>query len=224
MFRRSLMGYYVQHKIYLKDNSRDKLELLQDLLEEYNGKMEIGMDTVYDDDGEPREVLCLSDASWNFGSGSTWYTFDMNLADVSETFNEKYPDETIYVYTKSEDGLEYTCRFEDGGYDSDNVTHYRQELDMVCKELNKEEGSAFGGLFNVQLVAGHPTVRFREGAYTMIGWNYFELYGEAYRGGYATEAPKTMCHSSRNYNSLEDRARAMKLLYDYIVEHRSEFR
>lgn len=99
------MGYYVQHKIYLKDNSREKLELLQNLLEQYFCRLEIENNTVYDDDGEPMEMLCLSDAQWNFGSGTTWYTFDMNVADVSVTFNEKYPNETIYVYTKSEKAM-----------------------------------------------------------------------------------------------------------------------
>lgn len=217
------MGYYVQHKIYLKDKSRDKLELLQDLLEQYNEGMTIETDIVYDDDGESVETLCLSDATSNFGLGTTWYPFERNMEDISELFNEKYPDETIYVYTKSEDGFEETYRFEDGGYDSHRVTHFRQELDKVCKNLNAKGDSACGGLFSVRKIAGHPTVRFHDGAYTVIDWNYFELYGQSYNGSYTTESPKTIHHSSRNYNSLEDRARAMKILYDYIVKHRSEF-
>lgn len=217
------MGYYVQHKIFLKDNSREKLELLQNLLEQYFCRLDIENNTVYDDDGEPMEMLCLSDAQWNFGSGTTWYTFDMNVADVSVTFNEKYPNETIYVYTKSEEGHEETYRFADGGCRSDKVTHYRQELEKACEQLNADKIEACGGLYNVQMVEGYPTIRFRDGAYTMIDWNYFELYWQGLSKGYSTKAPETMCHSSRNYSSLEDRSRAMKLLYDYIVEHRSEF-
>lgn len=218
------MSYDVQHKIYLKDGNEEKLTLLQELLIEYNGKMDIGMDTVFDDDGEPIPMLCLSDAEWNFGRGCTWYTFDVNMCAISEAFNRKYPDETIYAYTKTEDGFEEKYSFEDGNVQTEKVIHFRQELEKVCKQLNENSHKAYAGLYEIQMVAGHPTVRFREGAYTMIDWNYFELYGNIFQESYSTELPTAMHISSRNYSSLEDRARAMKLLYDYMVEHRGEFR
>lgn len=217
------MSYYVKHKFYFEDSSHEKLKLLQDLLSEYFDGMEIKMDTVYDDDGEPKDVLCLSDECWNCGSGTTWYTFETNVAEISLAFNEKYQGDIIYAYTKSEDGFEETYSFKDGEYDSVIVTHYRQELRKICNELNAEKNKAYTELYKVYMIAGHPTVRFHDGAYTMINWNYFELFGNYFSGGYSTMPPDAMHHPSRNYSSLEDRSRAMKLLFDYIVQHRSEF-
>ena len=216
------MSYYVKHKFYLDDNNLEKLEFLQNLLRKYFDGMEIKMDTVYDDDGDSRDVLCLSDEGWNFGSGTTWYSFETDVADISMAFNEKYQSDVFYAYTKSEDGFEETYCFKDGEYDSFKVIHFRQELKKVCDELNVEKNKACGGLYEVQKISGHPTVRFHDGAYTMIDWNFFELFGNS-SGGYSTEAPVAMHHPSRNYTSLEGRSRAMKLLYDYIVQHRNEF-
>lgn len=217
------MSYYVKHKFYFENNCREKLELLQNLLREYFDGMEIKMDTVYDDDGEPKKVLCLSDECWNCGSGTTWYTFETNVADISLAFNEMYQGEIIYAYTKSEDGFEDTYGFKDGDYNRSKVIHYRKELRKVCNKLNSKKNKASRGLYEVHMIAGHPTVRFHDGAYTMIGWNYFELFDTCFSGGYSTVAPDAMYHPSRNYNSMEGRSRAMKLLYDYIVQHRSEF-
>lgn len=218
------MSYYVQHKIYLKDSDKEKLLFLKGLLDEYNSGMEIATETVYDNDGEPFEKLCLSDAAWNFGSGCTWYMFDTNMLDISEKFNQKYPGESIYAYIKTEDGCEETYKFEGGDCQSDKVVHFREELEKVCRQLNKEGLNAYGGLYNVEILAGHPTVRFHDGAYTIINWNYFELYKDQFTRSYNTTPPTTMYDPTRNYNSLENRSRAMKLLYDYIVEHRSDFR
>lgn len=145
------------------------------------------------------------------------------MADISIAFNEKYQDDVIYVYTKSEDGFEETYSFKDGDYNSTTVIHFRQELRKVCNKLNAMKHKSNIGLYEVHMIARHPTVRFHDGAYTMIGWNFFELFGNCFSGGYSTMPPNAMHHPSRNYSSLEERSRAMKLLYDYIVQHRSEF-
>ena len=69
------MGYYSRHSIFLKDNDRQKLELIQKLLEEEDSAFDIREETVYLYDGESITVPCVSDENWNSGLGYKWYDF-----------------------------------------------------------------------------------------------------------------------------------------------------
>ena len=99
------MGYYSRHSIFLKDNDRQKLTLIQKLLEEENVAFDIREETVYLYDGESITVPCVSDENWYSGFGYKWYDFEYDMKKVSEKFNRQYPDEVIEVYVKTEDGF-----------------------------------------------------------------------------------------------------------------------
>ena len=97
-----IMGYYSRHSIFLKDNDRQKLELIQKLLEEEDVGFDIREETVYLYDGEAVTMPCVSDENWNSGFGFKWYDFEYDMKKVSEKFNQQYPDEVIMVYVKTE--------------------------------------------------------------------------------------------------------------------------
>ena len=73
------MGYYSRHSIFLKDNDRQKLTLIQKLLEEENVAFDIREETVYLYDGVSITVPCVSDENWNSGFGYKWYDFEYDM-------------------------------------------------------------------------------------------------------------------------------------------------
>ena len=58
-------------------------------------------ETVYQYDGEPLTVLCISDVNWNDGDGYVWYDFETDMERISEKFNRQYPEDAIIVYVKT---------------------------------------------------------------------------------------------------------------------------
>ena len=211
------MAYYSRHSIFLYDNDKQKLLYLQTLIEEEELSFELREETVYQYDGEPLNMLCISDANYGPEIGCSWYWFDRDMERVSEKFNQKYPDDLIAVYVKTEDGYEILYEFHDGGSNYTDIIHFQTELNKVCEELNQKNAEVPVPLFEVIDIAHHPTVLFHFGAYTFIGYNVFELYSEDNRT-YVGVA--SFGHSSRNYNHLPYRAKAQQILYDYLLEKR----
>ena len=153
------MGYYSRHSIFLKDNDRQKLKLIQKLLEEEDVAFDIRGETVFLYDGEAVTVPCVSDENWNSGFGFKWYDFEYDMKKVSEKFSKRYPDEVIMVYVKTEDGFEILYEFQDGELRNDiEVVHYQRELEKVCQELNKMSEKDWVPLYQVMDVAHHPTI------------------------------------------------------------------
>ena len=211
------MAYYSRHSIFLYDNDKQKLLYLQSLIEEEELSFELREETVYQYDGEPLNMLCISDDNYGPEIGCSWYSFDHDMERVSEKFNQKYPDDLIAVYVKTEDGYEILYEFHDGVSNYTDIIHFQTELNKVCEELNQKNEDVPAPLFEVIDIAHHPTVLFHFGAYTFIGYNVFELYSEDNRtyGVFAS-----FSHSSRNYNHLPYRAKAQQILYDYLLEIR----
>ena len=211
------MAYYSRHSIFLYDNDKQKLLYLQTLIEEEELSFELREETVYQYDGEPLNMLCISDANYGPEIGCSWYWFDRDMERVSEKFNQKYPDDQIAVYVKTEDGYEILYEFHDGGSNYTDIIHFQTELNKVCEELNQKNAEVPVPLFEVIDIAHHPTVLFHFGAYTFIGYNVFELYSEDNR---TYGAVASFGHSSRNYNHLPYRAKAQQILYDHLLEIR----
>ena len=211
------MAYYSRHSIFLYDNDKQKLLYLQTLIEEEELSFELREETVYQYDGEPLNMLCISDANYGPEIGCSWYWFDHDMERVSEKFNQKYPDDQIAVYVKTEDSYEILYEFHDGVSNYTDIIHFQPELNKVCEELNQKNAEVSVPLFEVIDIAHHPTVLFHFGAYTFIGYNVFELYSEDNRT-YVGVA--SFGHSSRNYNHLPYRAKAQQILYDYLLEIR----
>ena len=211
------MAYYSRHSIFLYDNDKQKLLYLQTLIEEEELSFELREETVYQYDGEPLNMLCISDANYGPEIGCSWYWFDRDMERVSEKFNQKYPDDQIAVYVKTEDGYEILYEFHDVESNYTDIIHFQTELNKVCEELNQKNAEVPVPLFEVIDIAHHPTVLFHFGAYTFIGYNVFELYSEDNRT-YVGVA--SFGHSSRNYNHLPYRAKAQQILYDYLLEKR----
>ena len=65
------MAYYSRHSIFLYDNDKQKLLYLQSLIEEEELSFELREETVYQYDGEPLNMLCISDA--NYGHSNRNY-------------------------------------------------------------------------------------------------------------------------------------------------------
>lgn len=211
------MAYYSRHSIFLLNNDKQKLQFIKSLLDKNDLSFVMQEETVYQYDGEPLTVSCISDVNWNEGSGFVWYDFEHDMEQISEKFNQKYHDEPINVYVKTEDGLENLYEFYDGGSCDTEIIHYQVELIKVCEELNQKNAEVPVPLFEVIDIAHHPTVLFHFGAYTFIGYNVFELYSEDNR---TYGAVASFGHSSRNYNHLPYRAKAQQILYDYLLEIR----
>ena len=211
------MAYYSRHSIFLYDNDKQKLLYLQSLIEEEKLSFELREETVYQYDGEPLNILCISDANYDPEIGCSWYSFDHDMERISEKFNQKYPDDQIAVYVKTEDGYEILYEFRDGVSNYTDIIHFQTELNKVCEELNQKNAEVPVPLFEVIDIAHHPTVLFHFGAYTFIGYNVFELYSEDNR---TYGAVASFGHSSRNYNHLPYRAKAQQILYDYLLEIR----
>ena len=58
------MAYYSRHSIFLYDNDKQKLLYLQTLIEEEELYFELREEIVYQYDGEPLNMLCISDANY----------------------------------------------------------------------------------------------------------------------------------------------------------------
>ena len=213
-----MMGYYSRHSIFLKDNDKQKLLLIQKLLEEEDVAFDIREETVYLYDGKAVTVPCVSDENWNSGFGFKWYDFEYDMKKVSEKFNQQYPDEVIMVYVKTEDGFEIQYEFWDGDLRNDiEVVHYQRELEKVCEELNNRCEKDWVPLYQVLDVARHPTILCHYGAYTFIGYNVFELYSDFNKSFSIT---RSLGHCSRHYENISGRIKAMQILYDNLVERR----
>ena len=211
------MAYYSRHSIFLYDNDKQKLLYLQTLIEEEELSFELREETVYQYDGEPLNMLCISDANYGPEIGCSWYWFDHDMERVSEKFNQKYPDDQIAVYVKTEDGYEILYEFHDGVSNYTDIIHFQLELIKVCEELNQITSKEQLPLFEVVTIANHPTILFHYGAFTFIGYNVIELYGD-----FDQHFGLTISYgdSGRNYNNLPERIEAQQILYDNLLERR----
>ena len=130
------MAYYSRHSIFLYDNDKQKLFYLQSLIEEEKLSFELREEIVYQYDGEPLNMLCISDANYGPEIGCAWYSFYDDMERVSEKFNQRYPDDRIAVYVKTEDSYEILYEFHDGVSNYTDIIHFQTELNKVCEELN----------------------------------------------------------------------------------------
>jgi hypothetical protein len=172
------MAYNSRPSIFLTNNDKQKLSFLNPLVDEEDVFFMLSEETVYQYDGEPLTVPCISDINWNYGDGYVWHDFETDMERVSEKFNRQYPDDVISIYVKTEDGFENLYEFHDGGVRNTDIIHYQAELNKVCEELNQNAPEASLPLYEVIDIADHPTVLFHYGAYTFIGYNIFEIYSE----------------------------------------------
>ena len=211
------MAYNSRHSIFLYSNDKQKLLFLKSLLDEENLCFVLQKETVYQYDGEPLTVLCISDINWNYGDGYVWYNFETDMERISEKFNHHYPDDVISIYVKTEDGFENLYEFHDGGVRNTDIIHYQAELNKVCEELNQNAPEASLPLYEVIDIADHPTVLFHYGAYTFIGYNIFEIYSECCQY-FKTEIP--IGSPIRNYDHTTFRIKALQILYNNLQERR----
>ena len=212
------MAYYSRHSIFLHDNDKQKLSLVQSILNEEGLSFVLQEETVYQYDGESLTVPCISDVNWNDGDGYVWYDFETDMERISEKFNWQYPEDTIIVYVKTEDGFENLYEFRDGSLSSDEeIIHYQAELNKVCEGLNQIASKAPLQLYEVIDIAHHPTIIFHYGAYTFIGYNIYEIYSQ---DNQSFEITATIAYPSRNYDHLPNRIKAQQILYDNLLERR----
>ena len=211
------MAYNSRHSIFLRSNDKQKLLFLKSLLDEENLCFVLQKETVYQYDGEPLTVLCISDINWNYGDGYVWYNIETDMERISEKFNHRYPDDVISIYVKTEDGFENLYEFHDGGVRNTDIIHYQAELNKVCEELNQNAPEASLPLYEVIDIADHPTVLFHYGAYTFIGYNIFEIYSECCQY-FKTEIP--IGSPIRNYDHTTFRIKALQILYNNLLERR----
>ena len=212
------MAYNSRHSIFLRSNDKQKLLFLKSLLEEENLSFVLQKETVYQYDGEPLTVSCISDVNWNYGDGYVWYDFETDMERISEKFNQQYPDDVISVYVKTEDGFENLYEFCEGSLRNNvEVIHYQEELNKVCEELNQKTPEASLPLYEVIDIANHPTILFHYGAYTFIGYNIYELYSD-WCQCFKTEIP--IGSPIRNYNHTPYRVKALQILYNNLLERR----
>ena len=211
------MAYNSQHSIFLRSNDKQKLLFLKSLLDEENLCFVLQKETVYQYDGEPLTVLCISDINWNYGDGYVWYNIETDMERISEKFNHRYPDDVISIYVKTEDGFENLYEFHDGGVRNTDIIHYQAELNKVCEELNQNAPEASLPLYEVIDIADHPTVLFHYGAYTFIGYNIFEIYSDCCQY-FKTEIP--IGSPIRNYDHTTFRIKALQILYNNLQERR----
>ena len=138
---------------------------------------------------------------------------------ISEQFNQKYPNDVISVYVKTEDGFENLYEFRDGSLSCDeDIIHYQTELQKVCEELNHMASETPLRLYEVIDIANHPTIVFHSGAYTFIGYNIYEIYS---RNNYSFDTTAVIAFPSRNYDSLPYRIKAQQILYNNLLERRA---
>ena len=212
------MAYNSRHSIFLRSNDKQKLLFLKSLLEEENLSFVLQKETVYQYDGEPLTVSCISDVNWNYGDGYVWYDFETDMERITEKFNQQYPDDVISVYVKTEDGFENLYEFCEGSLRNNvEVIHYQEELNKVCEELNQKTPEASLPLYEVIDIANHPTILFHYGAYTFIGYNIYELYSD-WCQCFKTEIP--IGSPIRNYNHTPYRVKALQILHDNLLERR----
>ena len=211
------MAYNSRHSIFLYSNDKQKLFFLKSLLDKEDLCFVLQKETVYQYDGEPLTVLCISDINWNYGDGYVWYNFETDMERISEKFNHHYPDDVISIYVKTEDGFENLYEFHDGGVRNTDIIHYQAELNKVCEELNQNAPEASLPLYEVIDIADHPTVLFHYGAYTFIGYNIFEIYSECCQY-FKTEIP--IGSPIRNYDHTTFRIKALQILYNNLQERR----
>ena len=211
------MAYNSRHSIFLYSNDKQKLLFLKSLLDEEDLCFVLQKETVYQYDGEPLTVLCISDINWNYGDGYVWHDFETDMERISEKFNRQYPDDVISIYVKTEDGFENLYEFHDGGVRNTDIIHYQAELNKVCEELNQNAPEASLPLYEVIDIADHPTVLFHYGAYTFIGYNIFEIYSDCCQY-FKTEIP--IGSPIRNYDHTPFRIKALQILYNNLLERR----
>ena len=211
------MAYNSRHSIFLYSNDKQKLLFLKSLLDEEDLFFVLQEETVYQYDGEPLTVPCISDINWNYGDGYVWHDFETDMERISEKFNRQYPDDVISIYVKTEDGFENLYEFHDGGVRNTDIIHYQAELNKVCEELNQNAPEASLPLYEVIDIADHPTVLFHYGAYTFIGYNIFEIYSECCQY-FKTEIP--IGSPIRNYDHTPFRIKALQILYNNLLERR----
>ena len=211
------MAYNSRHSIFLHNNDKQKLLFLKSLLDEEDLFFVLQEETVYQYDGEPLTVPCISDINWNYGDGYVWHDFETDMERISEKFNRQFPDDVISIYVKTEDGFENLYEFHDGGVRNTDIIHYQAELNKVCEELNQNAPEASLPLYEVIDIADHPTVLFHYGAYTFIGYNIFEIYSDCCQY-FKTEIP--IGSPIRNYDHTPFRIKALQILYNNLLERR----
>lgn len=214
------MAYHSRHSIFLHDNDKQKLSIVQSILNEEGLSFVLQEETVYQYDGESLTVPCISDVNWNDGDGYVWYDFETDMERISQKFNRQYPEDTIIVYVKTEDGFENLYEFQDGSLSSDGeIIHYQSELQKVCMGLNRMASKAPLKLYEVIDIAHHPTILFHYGAYTFIGYNIYEIYSH---DNYSFDTTAVIAFPSRNYDSLPCRIKAQQILYENLLERRKK--
>ena len=212
------MAYHSRHSIFLYDNDKQKLSFVLSILDEEGLSFVLQEETVYQYDGEPLTIPCISDVNWNDGDGYVWYDFETDMERISEKFNQQYPEDTVIVYVKTEDGFENLYEFQDGSLSSDEeIIHYQVEFNKVCEGLNQIASKAPLQLYEVIDIAHHPTIIFHYGAYTFIGYNIYEIYSQ---DNQSFEITATIAYPSRNYDHLPNRIKAQQILYDNLLERR----
>lgn len=88
-------------------------------------------------------MLCISDANYGPEIGCAWYSFDDDMERVSEKFNQKYPDDQIAVYVKTEDDYEILYEFHDGVSNYTDIIHFQTEPQQSLRRVKSEKcGSA----------------------------------------------------------------------------------
>lgn len=73
------MAYNSRHSIFLHNNDKQKLLFLKSLLDEEDLFFVLQEETVYQYDGEPLTVPCISDINWNYGDGYVWHDFEQHF-------------------------------------------------------------------------------------------------------------------------------------------------
>ena len=81
------MGYYSRHSIFLQDNDRQKLSLINKLLEEEDVAFDIREEMVYLYDGESITVPCVSDEKSCVTMGRTHLSGIMCLSSIAITIS-----------------------------------------------------------------------------------------------------------------------------------------
>jgi len=224
------MGYYTRHSVYLEVFDEYKMNKLDRLLRERDVWLSDNVEDIFQSDGEPLTVRCLSDIGWNSGFGLKWYDFDTDLERVSEEFAKEFPNDEIVVYAKGEDGNETEYRFLDGQMiDRSVIVHYSDILGQVCGVLNEmkpESTPPLGEVFMVPSAIsdkpdgpyGWPVVLHNHGAFVNIKYNVFELLHTA--DGYRYKGVP-YDYGCRHFECIPGKIRALKSLFDELIKRRN---
>ena len=141
------------------------------------------------------------------------------MESISDQYSMEFsPDDSIHVYTKTEDNYECLYEFCNGDYRWQQIYHYRKELEKVTAYLNDCRPELVWLFFEVFEVYNHPVVKYHYGAFVYLGFNVYEIHS-IYNQDYQIEVP--VGHPCFHYDNIPERIRAEKCLHDYLVLRRS---